>query len=114
MDTDNDGIACGGGNNSDDDGNGIDVHFVATALLSITILIHHLFNHQPGHLRRGALHARQGERGCVGGEHHPIAAQSEVRLLVRHYPQRERLRVMVRTILHYTIKHHHPLMIDVM
>jgi hypothetical protein len=73
-----------------------------------TTLIHHvLFNHQPGHLRRGTLHARQGERGSVGGEHYPTAAQSEVRLLVRHDPQCERLRIMVRTI-----KHDHPLIMD--
>lgn len=43
----------------------------------------------------------------MGREHHPIAAQSEVRLLVRHDPQCERLRLMVRNVLHC-----HPLMMD--
>ena len=72
VDTDNDDSDCCGGYNNydggekeddnddyDDDDNGIDAHFVTTALLPTTTLIHHvLFNHQPGHLRRGALHAR--------------------------------------------------------
>ena len=37
----------------------------------------------------------------MGGEHHPIAAQSEVRLLVRHDSQCERLRLMVSNVLLY-------------
>lgn len=90
--------------NYDDGDDGVDVHFVTTVLLSITTYIYHLFHHhhhhhQPGHLRRSTLHARQGERGSVGGKHHPVAAQSQVRLLVRYYPQCERLRVMVLTTL---------------
>ena len=37
----------------------------------------------------------------MGGEHHPIATQSEVRLLIRHDPQCERLRLMVSNVLLY-------------
>ena len=37
----------------------------------------------------------------MGGEHHPIATQSEVRLLVRHDSQCERLRLMVSNVLLY-------------
>ena len=42
-----------------------------------------------GNIRRDPLHARQGERRGVGGDHHPAAGQRALRLSVRHYPQRQ-------------------------
>ena len=45
-----------------------------------------------GHLRRGALHARQGARRRVGGGDDPAAAQGALRLPLGHHPQRARVR----------------------